>query len=145
MEELFTHGRAGEPAAARAVRHDVGDRLTPDRQGDSLSGADGVRLWHDQLLYKPVDAAGTPAVVGWHTDRQYWMTCDSEEMLTAWVGFHDVDETRGSVSFLAGSHRWDVTGLDFFSSDLAELEARIVRQGYTVDPRPARMRRARPR
>jgi hypothetical protein len=106
-----------------------------------LSGVDGIRLWHDQLLYKPVDAPGTAANVGWHTDRQYWQSCSSEEMLTAWVGFHDVDEAGGSVSFLAGSHRWDVSGLDFFSQDLAALEKEITRQGHTLDIRPTRMRR----
>jgi ectoine hydroxylase-related dioxygenase (phytanoyl-CoA dioxygenase family) len=106
-----------------------------------LAGTDSIRLWHDQLLCKPVDAAGTPANVGWHTDRQYWQSCTSERMLTAWVGFHDVDEAGGSVSFLDGSHRWDVSGLDFFSQDLAGLGAQITGQGHSLDIRPTRMRR----
>ncbi|GAA5199169.1 hypothetical protein GCM10023322_74140 [Rugosimonospora acidiphila] len=106
-----------------------------------LSGSAGIRLWHDQLLYKPVDEPGVPANVGWHTDRQYWLSCESEQLLTAWVGFHDVDPDGGSVSFLDGSHRWDVTGLDFFSQDLGGLEARLTRQGYPVAARPTRMRR----
>ncbi|HEY2671542.1 MAG TPA: phytanoyl-CoA dioxygenase family protein [Rugosimonospora sp.] len=106
-----------------------------------LSGSPGIRLWHDQLLYKPVDDAGTPANVGWHTDRQYWLSCESDEMLTAWVGFHDVDEAGGSVSFMDGSHRWDVTGLDFFAQDLALLEERLAGQGHRLDTRPTRMRR----
>jgi hypothetical protein len=107
----------------------------------ALAGSPGIRLWHDQLLYKPVDGAGAPANVGWHTDRQYWLSCESDEMLTAWVGFHDVDEAGGSVSFMDGSHRWDVTGLDFFSQDLAALARRLTRQGHRIAPRPTRMRR----
>ena len=75
----------------------------------ALSGADGIRLWHDQLLRKPV---GGSARVGWHTDRQYWQSCTSDDVLTAWVGFHDVDEVNGAVTFLPGSHRWDITGLE---------------------------------
>lgn len=106
-----------------------------------LSGADSIRLWHDQLLHKPVDTAGTPANVGWHTDRQYWQSCSSDEMLTAWVGFHDVDEDNGAVSFVDGSHRWDVQGLDFFSQDLASLEAGLTARGHRLDIRPSRMRR----
>lgn len=106
-----------------------------------LAGAASIRLWHDQLLYKPVDSPGTPANVGWHTDRQYWPSCTSEEMLTAWVGFHDVDEQGGSVGFLDASHRMDVSGLDFFSQDLAALEARIAGQGHRLDIRPTRMKR----
>jgi ectoine hydroxylase-related dioxygenase (phytanoyl-CoA dioxygenase family) len=106
-----------------------------------LAGASGIRLWHDQLLYKPVDSADKSARVGWHTDRQYWQTCSSDQMLTAWVGFHDVDEVNGAVSFLPGSHRWDVTGLDFFSQDLAGLEAAIADQGYSAEPFIPQLRR----
>ncbi|WP_406000256.1 phytanoyl-CoA dioxygenase family protein [Streptomyces sp. NBC_00829] len=106
-----------------------------------LAGAAGIRLWHDQLLYKPVDGSGVPGNVGWHTDRQYWQSCSSAEMLTAWVGFHDVDETGGSVSFLEASHQWDVEGLDFFSQDLSGMEAALVGQGYPFDVRPTRMKR----
>lgn len=43
-------------------------------------------------------------------------------MLTAWVPFHDVDETSGSIAFVPGSHRSDVEGLDFFDQDLDRLE-----------------------
>ncbi|HTF12109.1 MAG TPA: phytanoyl-CoA dioxygenase family protein [Asanoa sp.] len=106
-----------------------------------LAGASGVRLWHDQLLYKPVDTAGLVANVGWHTDRQYWQSCSSDSMLTAWVAFHDVDEAGGSVSFLEGSHHWDVAGLDFFAQDLDRLTDRIARQGFRVRARPTTMRR----
>lgn len=50
-----------------------------------------VRLWHDQLLYKPPSNPDAPINVGWHTDRQYWKSCLSDDMLTAWVPFHDAD------------------------------------------------------
>jgi ectoine hydroxylase-related dioxygenase (phytanoyl-CoA dioxygenase family) len=106
-----------------------------------LAGAKSILLWHDQLLYKPVDTAGTPTRVGWHTDRQYWMSCSSEEMLTAWVGFHDVSEVNGGIAFLPGSHRWDVQHLDFFAQDVTTLEAEIGRQGYPVRPVIPSMRR----
>jgi ectoine hydroxylase-related dioxygenase (phytanoyl-CoA dioxygenase family) len=106
-----------------------------------LAGAASIRLWHDQLLCKPASAAGAGTSVGWHTDRQYWLTCSSTEMLTAWVGFHDVDERSGSVSFLDGSHRWNVTGLDFFDQDLGRLEAAVASQGFPIDRRSTSMRR----
>lgn len=106
-----------------------------------LAGTNGIRLWHDQLLYKPVDHPGTPTNVGWHTDRQYWLSCSSDDMLTAWVGFHDVDEERGSVSFVRGSHRWEVDDLDFFDPDLARLEDRLRDQEHPLERHPTRMRR----
>ncbi|MEY9929660.1 ectoine hydroxylase-related dioxygenase (phytanoyl-CoA dioxygenase family) [Catenulispora sp. GP43] len=106
-----------------------------------LAGADSIRLWHDQLLYKPVDAGGAPSRVGWHTDRQYWQSCSSDDMLTAWIGFHDVDEANGGVSFLPGSQQWDVTGLDFFSQDDTALIERTRSQGHSVDPVTPTLRR----
>ncbi len=89
-----------------------------------LCGTTSVRLWHDQLLYKP-SANGDMSNVGWHTDRQYWQTCKSEEMLTAWIPFHDVDEECGSVTFLKGSNHWNQRALDFFDNDLQVLQRRF--------------------
>lgn len=58
-----------------------------------IGGHDGVRLFHDQLIDK---APGAPSV-GWHTDRSYWLTCSSSEMLTAWVPLVDVNEDNGAL------------------------------------------------
>lgn len=90
-----------------------------------LAGAPEIRLWGDQLLYKPPGLAGSSGNVGWHTDRQYWEMCTSEEMLTAWVPFHDCDDTTGTITFVPGSHRWEQSGLDFFNQDLEALERSI--------------------
>lgn len=95
-----------------------------------LTGAPSIRLWHDQLLYKPPDRQ---ASVGWHTDRQYWLSCTSDEMLTAWIPFHDCPPEMGAITFIDGSHRWpdNSRGLDFFSRDLERLE-----QGFDSGGRP---------
>jgi ectoine hydroxylase-related dioxygenase (phytanoyl-CoA dioxygenase family) len=91
-----------------------------------LAAAAEIRLWHDQLLYKPPGLDGAAGNVGWHTDRQYWGTCTSEDMLTAWVPFHDCDESVGGVAFVEGSHTWlQESGLDFFDGDLAAQERRF--------------------
>lgn len=91
-----------------------------------LAGAEEIRLWHDQLLYKPAERLlpeSGQVNVGWHTDRQYWRTCASADMLTAWVPFHDVGAAEGSVSFVPGSHRWDEdVVLNFFDPDLSTLD-----------------------
>lgn len=96
------------------------------RAASSLTaGTGGIRLWHDQLLYKPVETATLKANVGWHIDRQYWRACQSEEMLTAWVPFHDMDTSLGPITFVDGSHRWAVADLDFWDQDLDGLERRF--------------------
>ncbi len=96
-----------------------------------LAGTPAVRLWHDQLLWKPVDGApdGRKANVGWHTDRGYWKTCTSDDMLTAWIPFHDVDDSHGTLAVMDGSHRWgEHQGeLNFFDSDLAKQEGNFDR------------------
>jgi ectoine hydroxylase-related dioxygenase (phytanoyl-CoA dioxygenase family) len=87
-----------------------------------LAGVDGIRLWHDQLLYKPpVPPSGKLLNVGWHTDRQYWLAASSTSMLTAWIPFHEIRSEHGPVMFVDGSHEWDgVTG-DFFNPELGTL------------------------
>ena len=89
-----------------------------------LAGTPQIRLWHDQLLYKPTDDPSKPSNVGWHTDRGYWKTCSSPKMLTAWIPFHDCDEAQGTITMIDGSQHWpgNMEGLNFFSSDLEGLE-----------------------
>jgi ectoine hydroxylase-related dioxygenase (phytanoyl-CoA dioxygenase family) len=98
-----------------------------------LTGSTSIRLWHDQLLYKPTDRPEKQARVGWHTDRQYWMCCRSDAMLTAWIPFHDCNEAMGSIAFVDGSNRWTEPskGLNFFSNDLEAIE-----QGFASGDRP---------
>ncbi|HEX3983954.1 MAG TPA: phytanoyl-CoA dioxygenase family protein [Acidisoma sp.] len=99
-----------------------------------LAGTPSIRLWHDQLLYKPVENPDRKANVGWHTDRGYWKTCTSPAMLTAWIPFHDCDEGMGTITMIDGSHRWpdNTAGLDFFSSDLDGLQAKFNTGGKPV-------------
>jgi ectoine hydroxylase-related dioxygenase (phytanoyl-CoA dioxygenase family) len=105
----------------------------------ALAGTPVIRLFHDQLLYKPGGSDGAAddgtGNVGWHTDRQYWGACTSEEMLTCWVPFHDCTEAVGGVSFVPGSHRWpEQQGLDFFSPDLGAQQAAMAAAGHDVRP-----------
>lgn len=90
-----------------------------------LVGAEAIRLWHDQLLFKPPERTPSSGNVGWHTDRQYWHTCTADDMLTAWVPLVDVDERLGPLTFVDGSHRWPETQLDFFDGDLEAGERRF--------------------
>ena len=95
-----------------------------------LAQSDEIRLFHDQLLYKPAGLDTDGGKVGWHTDRQYWQTCSSEEMLTCWAPFHDVDATVGVVTFVPGSHRWEMPeGIGFFEKNMGEQEAKLAGYG----------------
>ncbi len=103
-----------------------------------LTGSSQIRLWHDQLLFKPPQISDLKSNVGWHNDRMYWKTCTSDSMLTAWIPFHDCDETTGTITMIEGSKHWpdNTQDLDFFSSELDSLEKRFVTGGQRVKKVP---------
>jgi ectoine hydroxylase-related dioxygenase (phytanoyl-CoA dioxygenase family) len=89
-----------------------------------LAGVDTIRLWYDQLVWKaPAPSGERDAVVGWHTDHAYWMTCTSEAMLTAWIPLHDCPAENGPLMVVDGSHRWPGTDelRSFKDPNLGEL------------------------
>jgi len=103
-----------------------------------LAGTGEIRLWHDQILYKPSLHGAARANVGWHTDRGYWKAASSTRLLTAWVPFHDVDEHNGTLHMIDQSHLWpdNTEHLDFFNPNLSELEKRFVTGGREVSRVP---------
>ena len=109
----------------------------------TLAGVDEIRLWHDQLLYKPSLHGAARANVGWHTDRGYWKAATSTRMLTAWVPFHDVGEFNGTMQVIDRSHLWpdNTVHLDFFNPNLSELERRFVTGGHAVAKIPMTMKK----
>ena len=102
-----------------------------------------IRLWHDQLLYKPPDDPQKQANVGWHTDRGYWKTCSSANMLTAWIPFHDCGDAQGTITMVDGSQHWpdNTQSLDFFSSDLEGLESRFQTGGQEIIKVPMNLKK----
>jgi len=79
-----------------------------------LLGTRGVRLWHDQSLYKEPSGGFTP----WHADQQYWPMA-SGLCLTAWIPLHAVPMEMGPLSFGRGSHLKRI-GHDLEISDESE-------------------------
>lgn len=107
----------------------------------ALLGASSVRLWQDQLLYKP---PGGPAetTIGWHQDWASWDTVASHAaFVTAWVAFDDVDDGNGAMQIIPASHTWGLVpgASDFFGTDRAAQLARLG-DGRAVEPRSIVMR-----
>ena len=100
-----------------------------------LSGSRAVRLWHDQMIFKPLDQSGTKTCIGWHTDRAYWRTCTSDNMLTAWMPFQNCDEAMGPLMVVAGSHLWggNENLRSFHTNDESGLREIFETQGRAVD------------
>lgn len=65
-----------------------------------LMEVNGVRLYHDQALFKEQKGGFTP----WHADQQYW-PLQSNKTITAWIPLVPVTTEMGPLSFAAGSHK----------------------------------------
>jgi len=64
-----------------------------------LLGADAVRIWHDQALYKDAGGRGTDA----HQDHPYWPMAETASV-TAWIPFEGSTIASGALGYVAGSH-----------------------------------------
>lgn len=65
-----------------------------------LTGASGMRVWHDQTLQKQPWANPT----AWHLDNPYW-SFHSREAVSIWVALDDATLQNGCLYYLPGSHR----------------------------------------
>ena len=65
-----------------------------------LMDAEGVRLYHDQALYKPAGGKPTP----WHQDQFYW-PLDTAQTVTMWMPLVDLKRDAGTMIFASGSHK----------------------------------------
>jgi ectoine hydroxylase-related dioxygenase (phytanoyl-CoA dioxygenase family) len=64
-----------------------------------LMRVDGVRLYHDQALFKEGGGGITP----WHADQYYW-PLESDKTVTAWIPLQGTPLEMGPLEFSAGSH-----------------------------------------
>jgi ectoine hydroxylase-related dioxygenase (phytanoyl-CoA dioxygenase family) len=68
-----------------------------------LTDATELRIWHDQIQYKPAQVGG---VNMWHQDAPYWPIIAPMTEVSAWVALDDVDVDNGCMSMIPGSHLW---------------------------------------
>jgi hypothetical protein len=93
-----------------------------------LAAADEIRVFQSTLILKPPVSGEPSNIVPWHFDKHYWASSSSENMLTAFIPFHDCDEDMGTITMVDGSHRWREIGADdsttrhFAERDRSELE-----------------------
>ncbi|HMR57774.1 MAG TPA: phytanoyl-CoA dioxygenase family protein [Cyclobacteriaceae bacterium] len=65
-----------------------------------LMQVDGVRLYHDQALFKEGGGGITP----WHADQYYW-PLETDKTVTAWIPLQETLLEMGPLEFSAGSHQ----------------------------------------
>ncbi len=129
MKERDTYSKAFIQVGNLWEKSEVVRRLTFSKRlagiATDLLGTRGVRLWHDQALYKEPSGGFTP----WHADQQYW-PMKSSLSVTAWIPLHAVPLEQGPLCFGRGSHRKRI-GRDLPISDSSEdlIQKEIKEQG----------------
>lgn len=132
MEERSTYQRAFLQVAnlwrhSEMVRELVfSQRLA--RIAAELLGVSGVRLYHDQALYKEPGGGITP----WHADHYYW-PLSTDRVCTAWIPLQDTPQQMGPLAFSVGSHRFE-WGRNLSIGDESEtvIQAELARQSLPV-------------
>ncbi|HEX2131380.1 MAG TPA: phytanoyl-CoA dioxygenase family protein [Actinophytocola sp.] len=97
-----------------------------------LARAEEIRVFQSTLILKPPISGEPSNIVPWHFDKHYWASSSSENMLTAFIPFHDCTEEMGTITMVDGSHRWTEVGSDdsttrhFAERDRSQLEQMLV-------------------
>lgn len=86
-----------------------------------------VRLFADSLINKLPEKPTSKGVVGWHSDRAYWPTCTSNNLVTAWIPLQNCTDDMGPLTLIDKSHLWKdekklKTFFSFNNQDLSKFE-----------------------
>src|SRR5437016_1541200 len=65
-----------------------------------LMGTDVVRVWHDQIQYKPPRSGGA---TNWHQDHPYWPILQPADLVSAWVALDDATLENGCMRMVPRS------------------------------------------
>ena len=133
LEEHSTYDRAFLQVmnlweqSPRVGRFVMGRRL--GRLAAELLEVRGVRLYHDQSLYKEPGGGITPA----HADQYYWPLA-SDRTITAWIPLQPVPTEMGPLGFYARSQSVSF-GRDLGISDESEaqISANMAQHGFEFD------------
>ncbi len=81
-----------------------------------LMEVSGVRMYHDQALFKEPSGGHTP----WHADQYYW-PLSTDRAVTVWIPLQKTDMELGPLEFSAGSQQI-TEGRNLKISDESEAE-----------------------
>lgn len=105
------------------------------RIASELMGVSGVRLYHDQALYKEPGGGITP----WHADQFYWPLA-TDHTVTAWIPLQDTPLDMGPLAFAPKSHNLHIGRNVAISAEseamigktLRDLQMDIVEEPYDL-------------
>src|SRR5688500_10978790 len=62
-----------------------------------------LRVWHDQIQYKPPRVGGLSA---WHQDHPYWPIIQPVDLVSAWVALDGATVENGCMWMVPRCHHW---------------------------------------
>ncbi|MCM3627698.1 phytanoyl-CoA dioxygenase family protein [Paenibacillus glycanilyticus] len=68
-----------------------------------LCHSNSLRIWHDQVQYKPPITGGPTQ---WHQDHPLWPIIQPADLVSAWVALDDAVIENGCMWMVPGSHKW---------------------------------------
>ena len=110
--QLFNLWREDEQVKALVLSRRLG------KIAAELMQCEGVRLYHDQALFKEAGGGITP----WHADQFYW-PLETDKTITAWIPLQATALEMGPLEFSAGSHAV-VEGRELEIGDESETKIR---------------------
>lgn len=97
-----------------------------------LMQVNGVRMYHDQALFKEAGGGITP----WHADQYYW-PLETDKTITAWIPLQKTPLEMGPLEFSAGSHHI-VEGRELAIGDeserLMQQRLRVTDYTHVIEP-----------
>jgi ectoine hydroxylase-related dioxygenase (phytanoyl-CoA dioxygenase family) len=134
LHERSTYGKAFLQLFNLWVENDAVKQLILSKRlgkiAADLMQTDGVRIYHDQALFKEPGGGITP----WHADQYYW-PLETDKTVTLWMPLQATPLELGPLEFSAGSHQI-VEGRELAISD--ESEAVIQQKLRVTDFRHVR-------
>lgn len=118
LADRTTYGKAFLQISNLWERDEAVKRFTLARRfariAADLMGVEGVRIYHDQALYKEPGGGFTP----WHQDQHYWPLA-TNHTVTMWMPLVDLQADMGIMQFASRSHKAGYLG-DMPISDESE-------------------------
>lgn len=92
--------KANRKIASVVLNHSIGEAI------GQIAGWSGVRIMIDNVIWKPIGAKS----LGYHQDSSYLSWFTPPDLLTCWIALDDTLASGGTIEFVRGSHKWQLSG-----------------------------------
>lgn len=135
LAERDAFGKAFLQTQQLRLRDDRVARLALSRRLGSAAGqlmrVDGVRVFHDQALFKEPVKAGVTNPTPWHQDLYYW-PFDEETACGVWLPLVDVQPDMGGLRYAVGTQREGYLGAPISEESQAHYDTWIAEKQVPV-------------